>query len=157
MARLALVPPLQESLTCNVVPLLDVMFLLMIFLMLGSDMSVRDSAELNLPTASEAKDQPAVQPARFVTLNVVRGATDGWTYSMQGKEFDVAALPDRLAAVALDATEPVEENGRRLSAVTLSIRCDRAAPYGLVQTALAACGAAGIHRTEVAASKPAVN
>jgi biopolymer transport protein ExbD len=157
MARLAFVPAPQESVTCNVVPLLDVMFLLMIFLMLGSDMSVRETAELNLPTASEAKDQPPVQPARFVTLNVVRGAADGWTFSMQGKEFDVAALPDRLAAVAQDASEPAEGNGRRLSAVTLSIRCDRAAPYGLVQSALAACGAAGIHRTEVAAAKPMTN
>jgi biopolymer transport protein ExbD len=150
-------PAVEESISPNVVPLLDVMFLLMIFLMLGSDMSVRETADVQLATADAAKDAPLERVDRFVTLNVVPRAPDGWTYSLQGREFDGDALVERLTAVAGDAVEPasVADSGRPLSAVTLSIRCDRAAPYGLVQTAMAACATAGIHRLEVAAARPA--
>jgi biopolymer transport protein ExbD len=148
-------PAVHESVSPNVVPLLDVMFLLMIFLMLGSDMSVRETAELTLPVADAAKETPVIRKDRVVTLNVVRRGSKEWAYSMQGNEFGEDALPARLASVAQDAYEPPESDGRRLSAVTLSIRGDREAPYGAVQAALAACASAGIHRTEVAAAMPA--
>lgn len=163
-------PSPEESVSCNVVPLLDVMFLLLIFLMIGSDMSHAEAAQLVLPKASAADEQPEVAPERFVTLNVahrsgaVCAANDAerpchleshFVYSIQGREFDADALAGRLAAVAADALEPETMGARRLSSVTLSIRCDRAAPYGMVQQALSLCSEAGIHRTEIAASRPA--
>jgi biopolymer transport protein ExbD len=136
---------------CNVVPLLDVMFLLLIFLMLGSDMSVRETAAVRLARASEAKPAKDRPPGRVVTLNVVPKG-DAWTYSMSDREYDAAALPARLAVVAGDAMEPAAINGRALSAVTLTIRCDKDAPYSFVQDALTACASAGIYKTEVAAA-----
>ncbi len=146
------VPVPEESVNCNVVPLLDIMFLLLIFLMLGSDMSVRENADVHLAQASEAKETPAGRAGRVVTLNVLRRG-DAWTYSMLDRDYDDASLPDRLAAVAADAPEPTPRDGRVLSAVTLSIRCDRDAPYAYVQNALSACASAGIYRTEVAAAR----
>jgi biopolymer transport protein ExbD len=148
-------PVVHESVSPNVVPLLDVMFLLMIFLMLGSDMSVRETADLQLPVADAAITPPDARPGRIVTLNVVRRGEKDWGYAMAGGEFGTDLLRERLAAVAGDSLEPPEPDGRRLSAVTLTIRGDRAAPYGTVQEALLACSAAGIHRTEVAAALPA--
>jgi biopolymer transport protein ExbD len=168
MARF--VPPaVQESIQPNVVPLLDVMFLLLIFLMIGSDMSVRDTAELTLPKASSAQEEPAVRQGRYHTLNVrhVDGVAcslhessrtcrdeSHWTYTMLGDDFGTDVLPARLAVVAADETEPAEGPGRALSAVTIGIRCDRTAPYGLVQTALGSCAEVGIHRTEIVAALP---
>ena len=168
MARAAAPAP-EESISPNIVPLLDVMFLLLIFLMLGSDMSVRDTAEVALPVASAAREQPQQAPERFLTVNVVHrdGAACAphaaglpcrdpghWGYSVQGRDFDETSLGERLVAAAQDAREPADADGRSLSAVTLSIRSDRSAPFGYVQTALGACAAAGIHRTEVAAALP---
>ena len=168
MARAAAPVP-EESVSPNIVPLLDVMFLLLIFLMIGSDMSVRETADVALAVASEAKVQPAEQDGRFATLNVVhrdvacaahaegRPCRDAahWTYSMRGSEIGDGDLASRLALVGQDALEPPGADGRQLSGVTLSIRCDRNAPYGRVQDALLACSTAGIHRTEVAAAMPA--
>ena len=146
-------PSPEESVSCNVVPLLDVMFLLLIFLMLGSDMSVRENEDVVLAKASAAKEPKDPPPGRVVTLNVVprRG---GWAFAMVDREYDADALPERLAAVASDELEPAATAGRRLSAVTLSIRCHKDAPYQWVQTALAACGTAGIYKTEVAVEAP---
>ena len=168
MARAAAPVP-EESVSPNIVPLLDVMFLLLIFLMIGSDMSVRETAEVALATASEAKEPPAEQPGRAATLNVVhrdvactthaegRACRDPshWAYQMRGKDVADDALASQLALVGQDALEPAEPGDKQLSAVTLSIRCDRNAPFGRVQDALMACSTAGIHRTEVAAAMPA--
>jgi len=146
-------PSPEESISCNVVPLLDVMFLLLIFLMLGSDMSVRENADVTLAKASEATEPPTDRPGRFVTLNVVKKG-DGWTYQMTDRQCDADALPSRLAAVATDAVESAPTDGRLLSAVTLTIRCDKDAPFAFVQDALTACSTAGIWKTEVAAERP---
>jgi biopolymer transport protein ExbD len=170
MARAAAPVP-EESVSPNIVPLLDVMFLLLIFLMIGSDMSVRETADVALAVASEAKEPPHAQGGRFATLNVVHrdvacdAHTQGfpcrdtahWAYAMRGSEIGDGDLAARLALVGEDALEPAGDSDRRLSAVTLSIRCDRNAPYGRVQDALLACSTAGIHRTEVAAARPAGN
>src|SRR5262245_23824266 len=169
MARAAAPVP-EESVSPNIVPLLDVMFLLLIFLMIGSDMSVRETADVALAVASEAKEPPPAQDGRSATLNVVHrdipcdAHTQGlpcrdsahWAYALRGSEIEAGDLAARLALVGEDALEPDAADGRRLSAVTLSIRCDRNAPFGRVQDALVACSDAGIHRTEVAAAMPAV-
>lgn len=168
MARAAAPVP-EESVSPNIVPLLDVMFLLLIFLMIGSDMSVRETADVSLAVASEAKEAPTAQEGRLATVNVVhrdivcaahaegRACRDAshWAYSMRGEEFGEDALAAHLALVGQDALEPPDKDGRQFSAVTVSIRCDRNAPYGRVQDALMACSSAGIHRTEVAAAMPA--
>jgi VCBS repeat-containing protein len=146
-------PSPEETVSCNVVPLLDVMFLLLIFLMLGSDMSVRENADVALASASEAHEPKDRPPGRLVTLNVVKKDGD-WTYQMVDRQYDADALPARLAAVATDELERAPTDGKLLSAVTLSIRCDKDAPYSFVQNALSACASAGIWKTEVAAARP---
>jgi biopolymer transport protein ExbD len=151
MLRSAPVP--ETTVSCNVVPLLDVMFLLLIFLMLGSDMSVRENADVQLAQASEAQEPKDRPPGRVVTLNVVKKGA-AWTYSMVDKEYDADTLPARLAAVATDELESKPTDGKLLSNVTLSIRCDKDAPYSFVQDALSACASAGIWKTEVAAERP---
>ena len=132
-------------------------------------MSVRETADVVLAKASAAEEQPNEASERFVTVNVVHG--DGaacakhesglpcrdeghWGYSVQGEDYDAFTLTERLAAVAEDAMEPADGGARRFSAVTVSIRCDRGAPYGFVQSALGSCAATGIHRTELAAARP---
>src|SRR4030095_13083577 len=45
----------KEDVTCNLIPMVDIMFLLLLFFILGADMSQREQAELVLPTASEIK------------------------------------------------------------------------------------------------------
>lgn len=163
MARIQTPAP-QEGISCNVVPLLDVMFLLLLFLMVGSDMSHSEAAALDLPHASEAKE-PETLPERQVVLNVchAEGACDAqaagrvcghephWRYVMSSKEFAVDEIAARVESVRSDALEAAGGDGRVLSAVTMTIRADRGSPFGLVQRALESCAAAGIYRTEVAA------
>ena len=44
-------PSVKEDVTANLIPMIDIMFLLLLFFMLGADMSQRELAELVLPLA----------------------------------------------------------------------------------------------------------
>src|SRR6185503_8562162 len=64
-------PTVEESVAVNVVPLVDIMFLLLLFLMIGGDMSHRESTELMLPLADKAT--PADRDAegkRYCVINI---------------------------------------------------------------------------------------
>ena len=53
-------PTVKEDVTCNLIPMVDIMFLLLLFFILGADMTQREQADLVLPTASEIKEDDKV-------------------------------------------------------------------------------------------------
>ena len=54
-------PVVKEDVTCNLIPMVDIMFLLLLFFILGADMTQREQADLVLPTASEIKEDEKVK------------------------------------------------------------------------------------------------
>jgi biopolymer transport protein ExbD len=159
----------EENLSCNVIPLIDIMFLLLLFLMVGADMGQREWAELVLPQAShaDASEPVSARDTRIVNVCGVgggaashdpRGLRDAaaWTYSMGGRDYTLDGLA---AQLELEARERAEagasgETARALSRLTVLVRADRDAPYGMMQRLLTTCGELGIYRVEVAAAVP---
>lgn len=168
-------PALKEDVTCNLIPMVDIMFLLLLFFILGADMSQREAAELVLPTASEVKENEKIRsPEPTTTVNIqhrpesagfkcatnARGGycreQDHWVTVIRGKEYARDAVKNQLQ---VEANETMEQDidpaaGVRLSARKVIIRADRAAPYGDIQKTIEICSQVGIYKIEVGAAVP---
>lgn len=170
-------PPVEESVAVNVVPLVDIMFLLLLFLMVGGDMSHRESTELMLPKADMCA--PADREAEgktYLVINIhpVKDATNdserlapwfreptNWQFAIGGVEYpEYFALVDKLTEVAAAYPEDKPLEGTKdkyLSKVFVTIRADKDSPYGMIQQAMQACSVALLYKIEVGAAKPPTN
>lgn len=170
----------KEDITCNVIPMIDIMFLLLLFFMLGADMGQREMAELVLPEASDAKvvTDKGDKEERRTVINVqykggsnsstaptnlnasadIRGtrSMELWTYVVRGQHYDYLSLKEQLQGEANENLEDVvdEKAGKKLSKLFAVIRADKDAPYGMVQKAIEVCGLVGIYKIEIVAAKP---
>ena len=165
---------IKEDLIVNLVPMVDIMFLLLLFFMLGADMTQREAAELVLPTASEIKENEKVKSEEpTTTVNIQHtepGGTkcpinasggycreaDHWAVLIRGKEIPRETLRDQIKneADASLETDVDPAAGVRLSARKLIIRADKSAPYGDVNKIIEYAGTAGIYKIEVGAAVP---
>ncbi|MBI2921228.1 MAG: biopolymer transporter ExbD [Planctomycetes bacterium] len=170
-------PDVEEATSLNLVPMVDIMFLMLLFFMLGSDMGQRELEDVVLPAAVSVKtDAGYAADQGRTTVNVYhdtpRGATcaafaleggicrDGahWKVGVRGHDYDVrdeldlAKLRGLLRGDADDgrviATDQVSER-------LVMIRADRAAPYGAVQHVMNLCAEFGIYRIEAGAAQAA--
>ena len=164
-------PTVQESVSCNLIPMVDIMFLLLLFFMLGADMSQREQADLVLPSASEIKENDNVktdEPTTTVNIQHRDGPCpvntsggycrepDHWVVVIRGREVPREAFKDQLKA---EADESLEKDvdptaGVRLSARKVIIRADKAAPYGDINKVIETCSLVGIYKVEVGAAVP---
>ena len=168
-------PQVKEDVTCNLIPMVDIMFLLLLFFILGADMSQREQADLVLPTASEIKEADKVKSEEpTTTVNVqhrpeAEGFTcpiythgkqcrdmDHWMIVIRGKDFALDTIKDQLEIEANASLEPEmdKDAGAFLSARKIIIRADKAAPYGHVQRIIEACSQVKIDKIEVRAALP---
>ena len=120
----------------NMVPLINIVFLLLIFFMLSSTLVTPDSLELTLPESAsgrEAESQPIV---------VLVGA-DG-TLAVNNREIALPAVAGRLAELA----------GEHPGA-GLVIKADATARFAEIGEMLRSAQAAGIERIALATQEPA--
>ena len=172
MSRRRKPPTVKEDVQCNLIPMVDIMFLLLLFFMLGADMSQREAADLVLPNASEIKENDNVKTDEpTTTVNIQHGVhgcpihasgqycrePDHWIILIRGREVPKEMLKDQLKAEADETLEPdVDPIAQvRLSARKVIIRADRAAPYGDINKVIETCSLAGIYKVEVGAAVPA--
>ncbi len=135
-------PPLLEP---NLTPMVDVVFLLIVFFIVVAQITTSERLDLTLP---RLRDAPSVEPGdeRRVVLNVAprdQRETLGGAYLVAGDAFaddlaGVGALTDRLAALV--ARDP---------GIAVTVRADRAEAYERVHTALRACAEAGVARVNL--------
>jgi biopolymer transport protein ExbD len=153
----------SEHVNPNLIPMIDIMFLLLLFFMLGADMGHRDLEDVRLPKAVQARPENRGAGDNRLTINAhhrdnVRCSTyegqrvcrvDGhWKIAFRGQD---CTEPAALAA-ALEKSTPVESGN--LSDRRVMIRADAGAPYGLAQRAMNVCASKGIYKIEVGASVP---
>lgn len=113
----------------NMTPMIDVVFLLIIFFLVSSHLARRETRlELALPSA--ATGQADNDPAPRLTINV---EADG-ALTLGTAPVDAAELASRLAA----------EREQQGDALRVRLRSDQAAPYSAVEPALVACSEAGV-------------
>jgi len=165
-----ILPRIQETLAPNLIPMIDIMFLLLLFFMLGADMGQRSLEEVQLPLANSAEKEPprsSLDPR--VTINAhhridaacpdygkrrtCRNAAH-WKLAIRGKDVtDQGALAAALELETAGSRHP-DAQGRSVSDRRVMIRADASAPYALAQRAMMVCAEQGIYRIEVGAAKP---
>lgn len=119
-----------QKLGFNMTPMIDVVFLLIIFFLVSSHLAKQETQiELALPTAASAADDNLADKPRL-TINI---GADG-SYSLAGRPITAERLPEQFAAVR-------EKEG---GDVEVRIRGSRLAPYSAAEPIMIACTRAGI-------------
>jgi biopolymer transport protein ExbD len=165
----------EESISPNLIPMIDIMFLLLLFFMLSADMSSRQLEEVVLPQASQVKEdkKEGTEGESTTTINIHHVTEKGtdcavyanggicrdvnhWRWAIRGHDYTKDTLKDQLQVEAQLHMETVPDPKAKkiLSALRILIRADSGAPYGDVQKVIELCGTVGIYKVEVAAAKP---
>jgi biopolymer transport protein ExbD len=167
----------EEEVSPNLIPMVDLMFLLLLFFMLGADMGQRELEEVFLPKAIAIKEDKGekgstvnrltvnvyhrysteVPCPRYANQEVCRDASH-WRIGIAGKDYtDPRKLEDRLKIESgADPSPPVGVVSKkpRFSERGAMVRGDQSAPYRLVQNVINMCAKAGIYKIEVGAARP---
>ncbi len=156
----------------NLIPMIDIMFLLLLFFMLGADMGQRELEEVMLPKASSMKEdkENKEKDKNRLTINVyhryevkcqpyLKGQVcrddAHWRVGIRGKDY---SEPEKLGGYLkkeADATRGLDPKNPQVSELKVMIRADASAPYGLAQRAMNTCAKSGIYKVEVGAARPA--
>ncbi len=120
----------RRSLSINMTPMIDVVFLLIIFFLVSSHLARRENElPLDLPVADTGEELDTRETARL-TLNI---ESDG-RMTLGGSRIPAAGLAQRL----------VEVKDRQGKDVELRIRADRSVPYRQIWPILRAAADQGI-------------
>ncbi len=168
-------PEVEDGLACNLIPMIDIMFLLLLFFMLSADMSNRELEEMELPVADQAKEDKNEKGLEGVTMVNIHhaGTTQGvqcpqyishgtcsepghWLITIRGQDYTPETIGDRLTAEAQLELEDTADpgSGKKLSKRKVMIRADGLSTYGYVQKVFEGCALAGIYKIEIAAARP---
>lgn len=124
----------EEDFTPNLTPLIDVVFLLLVFFLAATTFSKEEvELDLELPQASHGKPAEPVEPL------VIAVGKDGELF-VDGRAVTMEALKQKLAAAA-----------RRNKDQEVLIRGDTRVQFGLVAQAFDACLGAALRRVSIAA------
>lgn len=124
----------------NMTPMIDVVFLLIIFFLVSSHLAKQEAQmKLDLPDVAEIDDAADDASAERVIVNV---QADGELY-LAGHRVTPDEVQRRLS-------ERVRTSGRDLE---VRIRSDRRAPYGQVEPIMLACARSGIWNVTFAVIK----
>jgi len=159
-------PALQEDLSPNLIPLVDIMFLLLLFLMLGADMGQRQFETVILPVASEVKEDKGDVDLGGTTIVNVYHKFDGpcknykdggicaerahWSIGIRGQDYTPASIATQIKQ---EADMNRDKTNVLLSERKVMIRADQAALYEYVQKVIEACALAGLYKIEIGAAE----
>lgn len=129
----------REELNLNLTPLIDIVFLLLIFFMVSTTFTKENHLAVNLP---EASGEVADAPKKLVEVVVDR---DG-QYSVNGQRL----VNDRLVTLK-QAIEKVSEGDRTLQFV---ITADAKTPHQSVVQAMDAAGQLGFAKLSITSKQP---
>lgn len=127
-----------EELELNLTPLIDVVFLLLIFFMVSTTFQKESEISLQLPRASDTEMQT---PGERIEI-VINAAGRYFINDQELVKSDVASLQNALYKVS---------GGQR--DIPLTIRADAQAPHQSVVTAMDAAGQLGMLKMSIATSR----
>lgn len=128
----------RDELAINLTPLIDVVFLLLIFFMVSTTFTTSTQLAINLP---EAEGEPA--PQNTTRLELAIDALGEFTLNGEPVASDPRGLRQALRTAAGDRRD-----------LPLTIAADGAAPHRNVVTALDAASALGFKQLTIAAQSP---
>lgn len=131
-------PAPQDTPRVNLTPLIDVVFLLLIFLMVSTSFVDSSSLNINLPQASEQ----AKPPAAALEVSVTRQGE----WLINGEVVDATSLYPQLESVALQYLA----DGHELAAVSVRLNADQQAAHGDVVQVMDSLSRAGFGSVAIA-------
>ena len=138
--------------TMDMTPMIDVVFLMIIFFMIVSDMSQQDLADIELPKAEQAVDDKTEEGRMIVNIY-----PDG---EIEIKKVEYNTLDDQTAVDALRSylaseVSKGEKDAKGLSERPLLIRADKETKFKEVQKVMRICGENGIliYKVQLAAAQ----
>jgi len=135
------------ELKMNLTPMIDVVFLLISFFMIITQMVSQEIAVLYLPQATEAKPDNKPDPDRFI-LNITR---EGYVL-MRGERLTPKLLKIRLKTEA-GRSRVKSQVKSRFSERKILVRADQNALYDFVQLVMIKCTEVGIYQIQFAAKQ----
>ncbi|MHC5079838.1 MAG: ExbD/TolR family protein [Planctomycetota bacterium] len=142
-----------DEMKMNMTPMIDVVFQLIIFFMLVTEMAQADLEMLTLPSASEASPDNNPEKKR-ITVNLLPPEAGGvCRVKVKGKVMDQKALHRYLKTEAEISRDPDDP---RLSTRALLIRADRETTFRWVQFVMQECvkPGVGIWKIQIAVKEP---
>ena len=127
-----------EDVTMNMTPMIDVVFLLVIFFLAAAQLSVGGERDVELPLASEARPASRLNPDS-ITIDV-QALPGGPAFAVSGHGYSYGTLLKNLR----NQVELARITERDAPPVIL--RVDYRVPYEHVQKLLWDCASMGIHR-----------
>lgn len=173
----------QEEISPNLIPMIDIMFLLLLFFMLGADMGQRELEEVVLPLALAVREEKEVagqSSSDKVVVNVYHDyakcpeydskevspdkpracfTPKHWKIGIRGHNLtDLKKLEHYLMNEAnAGRAEPAAlSSGKPVTASErpVTVHADAMAPYGQVQEVINTCAKVGIYKIECGAARP---
>jgi biopolymer transport protein ExbD len=133
----------RGSVGFNMTPMIDVVFLLIIFFLVSSHLARQEvQTELDLPTARSGQ-RPSEDQVRRVVVNVLPEAGPEGRFMVSGKR-----MPSREVARMIGF-----ESGRSEGRLEVRIRTDRSVPYQAVEPVMVACAKAGVWKVTFAVTR----
>ncbi len=130
----------RSSLGFNMTPMIDVVFLLIIFFLISSHLARQEvDVELDLPDAQTGQDTDPADSTRRIVVNVLPEGD----IVVAGRFVDADALSEMIAYESRRGRAPGEP-------LEVRIRSDRQAPYRIVEPIMRACARAGVWRVTFA-------
>ena len=156
----------------NLIPMIDIMFLLLLFLMLGADMGQREFEEVILPIvdASSVKEDK-IRQKDLTIINVYHNypggkckphedggictVRDHWRIGVRGNDYDTTTIGALIKSEASSSAGGGKVDPGTPSERTVMIRADQGALYEYVQKVIEACSIDGLDKIEIGATENA--
>ena len=133
------------SLDFNMTPMIDIVFLIIIFFVLVAQFVSRENLEMELPGPADMADT-TYKPAHKVTINATSGG-GGRIGRVRAGSHDVRV--DQLDTI----TEYLRGQLLKYPDLEVTIRADQRLHYGMLQRVLFACAAAEVTKMNIVALK----
>ncbi len=130
---------IQEELSINLTPLIDVVFLLLIFFMVSTTFTRETRLAVNLP---EADGEPAPDVEQVIEISVSQSGA----YAIDGRTLVNAEL-----STLMQGLEEVSRGDRNVALILIA---DADATHQSVVTAMDAIGQSGFSQLSIATRKP---
>jgi biopolymer transport protein ExbD len=147
---------MEQKAEINMTPMIDCVFLMLLFFMMSSEMSSLDMESMALPYASEAQppEPENANPDRQVVINIGRDDAKKGIVHVGGLEYDKNKLAEMMRQEALRSGEekPDPQSGITAYNLRVLVRCDRDARYETVQWVFDACYKNRVYKTIIAAT-----
>ena len=144
MARKKKDPLSAEDIELNMTPMIDVVFNLIIFFMIVTDMTQKELEDLVLPDSKASVEDKDDQEDTRVIINITKHPKT-WAskkevqIKIKAVEYDLDALKSHLWKIAETKRNPDDPSGANPSEVFVLVRCDREIPWKEVQWVMQAC------------------